>query len=72
MDGNSIYMLYMAVVRRETRGKIKQNKTKQSKAKQSKAKQNRPACKTYQAFVWGQQHCDASVNLADRQGDEHG
>lgn len=27
---------------------------------------------TYQAFVRGQQHCDASVDLANRQGDKHG
>lgn len=52
----------------QNRGK----RAQQRRTKQSRSKQNRPACETYQALVWGQQHCDASVNLADRQGDEHG
>jgi hypothetical protein len=27
--------------------------------------------RAHQPFVWRQEHCYASVNLADRQGDEH-
>lgn len=38
----------------------------------TRTKTGQVACKTYQALVWGQQHCDSCVDFADGQGDKHG
>lgn len=77
MDGNSIYIcakitINWLVVVIYRNSKTRKSRTRHDSPIPKKTKTGQVACETYQAFVWGQQHCDSRVDLTDGQGDKHG